>query len=287
LVRWPGQIPAGTKVPQICGAIDLLPTLAELCGVKVGNDKPLDGRSIATLLHGESSSWTDRQIFSHWNGKVSVRTQQFRLDDAGKLYDMVADGGQTTDVAAEHRDVAKELKAAVKQWRSDVLSELDVKAERPFPVGYREFPLTHLPARDGEPHGCVRRSGKAPNCSFFTHWTDLDGSMTWDVDVATAGRYEATVYYACAPQNVGCVVELGLGDAKLTSKITAAHDPPLRGMEHDRHDRGAESYVKDFKPLSLGEINLPKGHGTLTLKALEKPGPEVIEVRLISLTLLP
>jgi arylsulfatase A-like enzyme len=287
LMRYPPVIKPGTKIPQICGAIDLLPTLTELCGVKIGENKPLDGRNITALLRGETPSWTDRQIFSHWSGKVSVRTQQYRLDNDGQLFDMVADPGQKRDVAAEHPDVAKELKAAVKQWRSDVVSELNPKGNRPYTVGYREFPLTHLPARDGEPHGNVQRSGKAPNCSFFTNWKDLGDSMTWDVEVHTPGRYEATVYYACAPKNVGCVVELSLGDAKLASKITAAHDPPLRGMEHDRHDRGTESYVKDFKPLSLGEIALAKGRGLLTLRALEKPGPEVMEVRMISLTLLP
>ena len=33
---------------------------------------------------------------------------------------------------------------------------------RPIPVGYREFPITMLPARDGEPRGNVRRSCKRP-----------------------------------------------------------------------------------------------------------------------------
>ena len=36
LVRWPGHVKPGTKVTQIAGAIDLLPTLAELAGVKRG-----------------------------------------------------------------------------------------------------------------------------------------------------------------------------------------------------------------------------------------------------------
>ncbi|MGC3972169.1 MAG: hypothetical protein QM775_33960 [Pirellulales bacterium] len=59
------------------------------------------------------------------------------------------------------------------------------------------------------------------------------------------------------------------------------------GKEHDRADRGTESYVKDFQPLRLGEMTLAKGRGTLTLRALEKPGPAVIEVRAVLLTLLP
>src|SRR5439155_1118284 len=39
LVRWPKHIPVGTRVPQIAGAIDLLPTLADFAGVKVVGDK--------------------------------------------------------------------------------------------------------------------------------------------------------------------------------------------------------------------------------------------------------
>jgi hypothetical protein len=239
------------------------------------------------MLGGDRPAWKDRQIFSHWNGKVSVRTQQYRLDDVGKLYDMVADPGQTRDVTQKHPDVAAELIAAVKQWRSEVRSELDVNAERPYPVGYREFPITTLPARDGVPHGNVMRSGKAPNCSYFTNWIALDDRITWDVEVATAGRYEVTAYYTCAAENVGCEIELGLNDARLATKITEAHDPPAYGKEHDRHDRGSESFVKDFKPLKLGEIDLKAGRGPLTLRALKKPGPGVIEVRLVQFTLLP
>jgi hypothetical protein len=230
---------------------------------------------------------TDRRIFSHWNNKVSVRTQHHRLDDAGKLFDMVADPGQTRDISGKLPDVAAELRAAVKQWRSDILSELEAKAERPYPVGYREFPVTLLPARDGVPHGNVMRSGKAPNCSYFTNWIDLDDRITWDVEVATAGRYEVVAYYTCAPQNVGCEIELSLNDARLATNITEAHDPPAYGKEHDLHDRGSESFVKDFKPLNLGEIDLKAVRGQLTLRALKKPGPGVIEVRLLQLTLLP
>src|SRR5258708_1467537 len=33
VIRWPGRIAPGTRVPQIAGAIDLLPTLAKCAGV--------------------------------------------------------------------------------------------------------------------------------------------------------------------------------------------------------------------------------------------------------------
>ena len=37
-IRWPKKIPAGKSVPQIAGAIDLLPTLRELSGVERNNE---------------------------------------------------------------------------------------------------------------------------------------------------------------------------------------------------------------------------------------------------------
>lgn len=283
-VRWPKHIKPGTKIPQIAGAIDLLPTLADMAGIQVVGDKPLDGVSVKPLLLGAARDWPDRMIFSHWRGRVSVRTQRYRLDSKGKLYDMAADPGQNRDVAKDHPDVTRRLSQAVKEWRAELLPGLG-KEDRPFPVGYPEFPVTHLPARDGVPHGGIRRSARPPNCSFFTHWTGPDDRMTWDIEVATAGRYEAVIYYTCAKEDLGSTVELSFGQGRVRAKVTEAHDPPLRGQSHDRVKR-IESYVKDFRPLRLGTMRLNAGRGPLTLRAVDVPGRQVIDVRYVVLALL-
>jgi arylsulfatase A-like enzyme len=49
-LRWPAKLPAGHTVTQIAGAIDLMPTLTSLAGVKRAGDKPLDGRDLTPLL---------------------------------------------------------------------------------------------------------------------------------------------------------------------------------------------------------------------------------------------
>ena len=269
-MRWPGHIKPGTKVTQIAGAIDLLPTLADFAGARIVSTKPLDGVSLTPLLGGDSARWPDRTIFSHWSGKVSVRTQNYRLDAAGKLYDMTKDPGQKHDVAKEQPEVAKRLTDAVAGWKQSVLSQLK-REVKPFTVGYAEFPMTPLPARDGLPHGKVKRSAGAPNCSFFTNWTSRDDRITWDIDVATAGRYEAAIYYTCAKSNVGSKIELSFKDSKVEGQVSEAHDPPLYGSEHDRVPRVGESYMKDFKPLTLGTMTLEKGRGQLSLRAWRWP----------------
>jgi len=285
LIRWPAGIKPGTEVKPIAGAIDLLPTLSELAGVKRIGDKPLDGISFAPLLLGKADAIGDRMIFNHWNGRVSVRTQKYRLDDAGRLYDLTTDPGQERDVARDNPDEAKRLKDAIATWRKDVLAGMTKKDDRPFPVGYAELPITTLPARDGVPHGNVRRSARAPNCSYFTGWASTDDRMTWDVEVATHGRYEAVVYHTCPAAAVGAKIELSLNGTTWTGKTSAAHDPPLVGAADDRVPRAGESYVKEFKPLSLGVAEVKKGRATLTLRASDIPGKGVMDVRSVVLTL--
>ncbi len=286
VIRWPGKIAEGTRVPQIAGAVDLLPTLADMCGISVASQKPLDGKSLKPLLAGSpKGEWADRMIFSHWGGRVSVRTQQYRLDAGGALFDMVADPGQERDISKEQPEVTARLAKAVAGYRAEVMPGIADKTQKPFTVGYREFPITQLPARDGVEHGDVKRSARAPNCSYFTNWTKPEDSITWDIEVATAGKYEAVVYYTCPAADVGSKVELSFNGARTETTVSDAWDPPLYGKEHDRATREAESFVKDFKPLSLGKFDLQPGRGQLTLKALAIPGKSVMDVRLILLTL--
>lgn len=281
-VRWPGKIEAGRKIPQIAGVIDLLPTLADLADIPVASKKPLDGVSLKPLLLGKPEGWKERMIFSHWRRRVSVRTQQFRLDLKGNLFDMTEDPGQYKDVSAQYPEVTQRLKAAVEDWKEEVLTGYD-DDHRPFVIGHPDFKYTQIPARDGTAHGGIERSNKFPNCSYFRNWTSLDGKITWDAEVLASGDFQVEVYYACPAKDVGSTIELSFGSSRLQGKITEPNDPPERGAEHDRTPR-TESYVKDFKPLVLGTIHLEKGPGTLTLKALDKPGEQVMEFRLLMFT---
>lgn len=283
LVRYPARIKPGTQVKQIAGAIDLLPTLAEFAGVKVASAGPLDGVSQVPQLTGRDAP-SDRMIFSHWNRKVSVRTQQYRLMDGGALYDMAADPGQTKDVAKAQPEVAGRLQKAIDAWKAEMLPLLG-KDDRPFSVGAPQHPMTQLPARDGVPKGGVRRSSGAPNCSYFTNWTTTADQMTWDVDVLTAGRYEVVVWFACPAEAVGSELQMTLNGVTAKATITEAHQPPLRGMENDRTpDRGSESYVRDWKPLSFGTVELKAGRGELAVRATKVPGKQVGELRMMLLT---
>ncbi|MFO0954887.1 MAG: sulfatase-like hydrolase/transferase [Isosphaeraceae bacterium] len=287
LVRWPGRVPAGTVVKPVAGAVDLYPTLVDLAGIRKAGEKPFDGVSLAPWLTGQDRPAPERVLFQHWAGRTSGRDQRHRLDAEGRLYDLEVDPNQTRNIAAERPDVTRRLTESVANWRREVLGELPTPDARPFTVGYSDLPRTVLPARDGVPHGGVRRSAGAPNCSFFTRWTSPDDRITWEVEVHTPGRYQAIVHYTCPAADVGSEIELTVNGARWTGKVATGFDPPMRGKTEDRVPRTAESYVKDFRPLSLGTIEVPSGRGMLTLKATKVPGGSVADVRAVELVLTP
>lgn len=282
-IDWPGKIEPGRKVSEIAADIDLLPTLADLAGIKYSSDKPLDGESLKPLLSGNSKPWPSRLLYSAWHERSSVRSQKYRLDDNGQLFDMETDPGQRHDIAREKPVVAQELSDSLKEWQNKVLSKIDKKEDRPFTVGYPGFKNTQLPARDGTGHGAIKRSDRWPNSSFFTNWVNVSDSITWNIEVLAGGNFKVELYYTCPKKDIGSTIELQFGKNKITGKITKAFDPPLRGMENDRVKR-EESYVKDWEPKQLGTIHLNKGTGTLVLKAIKMPGTQVMDFRLLMLT---
>ncbi|MBK8501638.1 MAG: arylsulfatase [Saprospiraceae bacterium] len=282
MVQWEGKIDSGMIITQLASATDLLPTLLDLCGIHYLSEKTLDGMSLKPLLFNDQAVWPDRLFYHHWAGRTSVRSQQFLLDHQGRLFDMEKDPSQHVDISADLPDVADKLLLEKEIWEGTVLSELPDEDQRTFPVGHPDFVFTQLPARDGEPHGNIRRSNKYPNCSFFTNWTNLQDSITWEVEVVESGTFEVEIYYTCSTEDLGSIFMVKFGDQILDGQITEAHDPTETGMEHDRVPRG-ESYIKDFKPLKVGNITLEKGQSTLVLKAKEIKGRSVMDFRLMML----
>ena len=277
-VRWPERIQAGIVVREISAAIDLLPTLSSMAGIPTISEKPLDGVDLSPLLDGRNHE-SDRLIYSHWRNRTSVRSQKYRLDTQGKLFDLTEDPGQRQDISSQQPEIAERMRAALAKWKQEVLPGYD-DDQRRFPLGHPDFHLTQIPARDGTAHGGIKRSNRFPNCSYFSNWTHVDDAITWPVDVGADGEYEVELYYTCPQKDIGATIELSCGDSRLQKRITEAHDSPLLGGENDRVER-SESYVKNFKPMKLGTIKLRKGPAELKLQATDIPGSQVMDFRLM------
>lgn len=284
VISCPDTIAAGSKIDRIAGAIDLLPTLADFCGIDTSKAKPLDGVSLLPLLRTECSQddWQDRLIFAKQTNDsqvVSVRSQEFRAGgNLGGLYRLADDIGQKHDLSEVFPEKHRELLDAIDSWNAEMPTG---EVTSSLPVGYEEFPQAFIPTQDAVLEGGLKRSSIHPNCSFIMDWEDENATLTWNLDVKQAGNYEVDLMYACSQEDLGSVLEVRSGNDSVQVTLTEAFDPPLKNKD-DRVVRD-ESYDKAFKSLPMGTLPLESGSQTLVLKCLTKTGRVVGEVRSLKL----
>ncbi|MCH5374744.1 MAG: arylsulfatase, partial [Planctomycetes bacterium] len=189
-IRWPaGGIGGGRDVPQLTAHIDLLPTLAELCGAERPAGVHLDGDSLVPLLKGEASQWPERTLFVHsqrieyvekWR-KCAVMTERWRLVNGQQLFDLPEDAAQAHDVADQHPAVVQELRAAYEGWWQSLSPVFDKFVA--IGLGAEQENPSHLTCHDWH-----TENGPVPwNQGAIRQGPWVNG--WWVVDVMRAGRY--------------------------------------------------------------------------------------------------
>ena len=293
-VRWTGHVRPGTMIRQIAHGVDFLPTVAALAGVEHPKTLPLDGKDLTPLLLGTAKDWPDRMLFE----RGAVRTQRWRLQVGrtrrnrngktqvipDKLYDMLADPGQKTDVAARHPDVAGKLKAAYDAWWADVSKGL-VGMPPPLPVGYAEMPAVTFwaPRRTCRARCTSSRATAGPTTGCATGWTPptaSGGTSTWSRRASTGRRCSTAARPGTSARRCGWRRRRKTVEATVAKAHDPAHIP-----SPDRVKR-KEVYEKVWATLEMGTLDLPAGVTKLTASAAMIPGSQVMELKGVRLTKL-
>jgi arylsulfatase A-like enzyme len=147
LVRWPGQVPAGTVSPRLVGLIDLFATLAGVLEAPLPEGAAEDsidvGRSWREAAPG--APVREQVILQDAHGTFAIRHRDWKLVERtelppivarnrrfarqiakarrlapqhDELFDLAADPGETRDVADEHPEIVAELRRRLSQARS-------------------------------------------------------------------------------------------------------------------------------------------------------------------------
>lgn len=114
IVRWPGRIPAGRVSPALTDFADILPTLIDLAGAKLPDDRQLDGSSLKPVLLGDRSRHREWIFSAHVNMRV-LRDERWLLEGDGRFLDCAdcRSGDCCTDVS---RSDAPEVRAARRRF---------------------------------------------------------------------------------------------------------------------------------------------------------------------------
>ncbi|MGN6360852.1 MAG: sulfatase-like hydrolase/transferase [Thermomicrobiales bacterium] len=136
VLSWPGQLPAGRRVPEVVSLVDLIATLVAVTGAP--QVAPLDGDDLLALARGEDDDWKDEafaEMLAHGIARpmAMLRRGQFKLnyslDDPPELYDLSADPGEFHDLVADpaYHEVAEDLRARVLSHWDPLALEREVR----------------------------------------------------------------------------------------------------------------------------------------------------------------
>ena len=146
IVRWPGQIPAGTVCDRIASTIDILPTIAAIADAPLP-ERRIDGVNILPLLQGDPDA-NPRDVFWMYYGQTltGVRQGPWKLQlphnartyeghtpgwdgipgrtgtlkvELG-LYNLEDDIGETINLVNEHPDIVERLQRIADEARADL-----------------------------------------------------------------------------------------------------------------------------------------------------------------------
>ncbi len=131
MISAPG-LPGGVEVDAIAQPADILPTIADLCGLKLNAPESIHGSSFAPVLKGETETHRPYAISSQFltldGGKLAaesvspvIYTQDWAFAPIGavgsrELFDLSSDPGCSVNIHTQNLQQSEQMEALFRQW---------------------------------------------------------------------------------------------------------------------------------------------------------------------------
>ncbi|MGM8362015.1 arylsulfatase [Flavobacterium sp. ARAG 55.4] len=259
-----GKISVSKDIHELTAQLDIMPTLAELCGIELPKGhKTLNGKSIVPLLKGTKTIdnrmlLTDSQRIQNpekWRSSA-VMQNKWRLINGKELYNIENDKGQKNNIASQHPEKVAEMRAFYENWWKEV--SVDFDKEVYFKLGNKlENPIA-LTA-----HDVHAENGQQP-------WNQPSirvgqkGSGYWSVNVLEEGIFEVSLRRYPLEANLA-----------INASAKAITQKELSGLEEEVPEGKVMNYVTatiNFGNTVKEKVNVAPTDMAANFKVHLKPG---------------
>lgn len=125
LLEWPAKIKTGIRSNVATCTVDYFPTILDIVGVDMPDDRPLDGVSLVPLLEGRMET-RPRPLGFHIRGQAAWHDGDWKAYCAKvnssdwELYNLKDDPGENNNLAAAESAKLEAMVAAWTQWKASV-----------------------------------------------------------------------------------------------------------------------------------------------------------------------
>jgi len=125
-MRYPALNSGNKDIDAMAANIDVMPTIADICGIRIPQDRKIDGISLLPFIKGERISSDNRSLFFSWTRhnpelynnialmkgryKIVGHTDYNSSIDKFQLFDIEKDPFELNNIVNEYPEIAVELK---------------------------------------------------------------------------------------------------------------------------------------------------------------------------------
>lgn len=138
VIRWPGQIPTGSKCEQLISDLDLLPTLTSAAGIRLDSKKALDGTDMWPAIRSAKTVSRSPVLIAGQRGEFAVIQDSLKLihrADGDLLFDIRRDPTESNDLAADRQQDVARMKTTLEPF-----AKLNPSPNGRKPAGQRRRP---------------------------------------------------------------------------------------------------------------------------------------------------
>jgi len=121
-MRWPARFQAGREFEAPVSTLDFLPTMLSAAGGRLPVDRSFDGVDLLPHLTDATRGRPHPILYWRIDAGAAVRRDDWKLvrtpDLQHWLFDLSTDISETTDLSAEHPEIADELRELLERWES-------------------------------------------------------------------------------------------------------------------------------------------------------------------------
>jgi arylsulfatase len=151
-MRYPSKYKGNRDIETTTAHMDLLPTLSEICDVKLPENKKIDGRNLVPLLNNKKVDWENRPLFFYWTRRYpelyhNMATQKGHFKLVGQtdydaaivdfeLFNIEEDPYEEYNLVHQKTDQAISLKAELAEWYNQMISTPNITDPPRIQIGH-------------------------------------------------------------------------------------------------------------------------------------------------------
>jgi arylsulfatase A-like enzyme len=191
LIHFPEIFSKNQQINALTAHLDILPTIADLTGIDLPNDRKIDGKSLLPLINGDESNFKNRSYFTYWNRKYPEKYTNISIQNSGwklvgktdydakiedfQLFNLQEDPFEQRNLITEEKERGKELKEEMDQLYKELIEEKNLIDQPKIQIGYGAENPTFLNRNDAAGERGI--------------WAQEEIYGFWDVKLA-AGTYD-------------------------------------------------------------------------------------------------